>query len=48
MQTKTLHLSERLSSKRTQGTNVGEDVAKMETSYTVGRNVIWCTHSGKQ
>ena len=27
--------------------NVGEDVEKGEPSCTVGRNVNWCSHSGK-
>ena len=29
-------------------TNAGEDVEKREPSYTVGRNVNWCSHYGKQ
>ncbi|WP_222598785.1 hypothetical protein, partial [Klebsiella sp. Kps] len=29
-------------------TNVGEDAEKGEPSYTVGGNVNWCSHSGKQ
>ena len=28
--------------------NVGEDVEKKESSYTVGGNVNWCSHYGKQ
>jgi len=55
MQTKTTlgyhitsHLSKWLSSKRTQKTNVGKDVEKREPSYTVGANVNWCSHCGKQ
>ena len=28
--------------------NAGEDVEKKEHSYIVGRNVIWCSHYGKQ
>ena len=28
--------------------NVGEDVEKREPSYTVGGNVSWCSHCGKQ
>ena len=28
--------------------NAGEDVEKKEHSYTVGRNVNWCSHYGKQ
>ena len=37
-----------LLSKRPQMTNVGEDVEKREPSYTVGGNVNWCSHCGKQ
>ena len=44
----TSHLSEWLSSKRTQTTNVGEDMEKTEPSYTVDENVNWCSHCGKQ
>ena len=29
-------------------TNVDEDVEKWEPSYTVGENVNWCSHCGKQ
>ena len=29
-------------------TNVGEDVEKWDLSYTIGRNVNWCGHYGKQ
>ena len=29
-------------------TNVGEKVAKREPLYTVGGNVNWCSHYGKQ
>ena len=29
-------------------TNAGEDVEKRETSYTVGGNVSWYSHYGKQ
>jgi hypothetical protein len=29
-------------------TNVGEDVGKNEPSYTVGGNVSYCNHFGKQ
>ena len=39
-----LTLSELLSSKRTQITNVDEDVEKREPSYTVDGNVDWCSH----
>ena len=28
--------------------NVGEDMEKREPSYTVGRNINWCSHCGKQ
>ena len=28
--------------------SVGEDVDKREPSYTVDRNVNWCSHCGKQ
>ena len=28
--------------------NVGEDVEKREPSYTVSRNVSWCSHYGKE
>ena len=40
----TSHLSEWLSSKRTQITNVGEDVEKRKPLYTVDSNVNWCSH----
>ena len=43
----TSHLSEWLSSERSQITNVGEDVEKGETSYTIGGNVNWCIYYGK-
>ena len=42
------NLSEWLSSKRSQITNVGEDVEKREPSYTIGGNVNWYSHCGKQ
>ena len=29
-------------------TNIGEDVEKREPLYTVGENVNWCSHCGKQ
>ena len=29
-------------------TSVGEDVEKMEPSYTVGGNVNWYSHYGRQ
>ena len=44
----TSHLSEWLKSKIVQITNDGEDVEKMEALYTVGGNVNWCSHWGKQ
>ena len=31
-----------------QTTNAGEDVEKREPSYTVGGNVNWSSHCGKQ
>ena len=34
--------------KSMQVTNAREDVEKMEHSYTVGGNVSWCSHCGKQ
>ena len=34
--------------KRTQITNVGEDVEKRDSSYTIGGNVNWFSHNGKQ
>ena len=40
-------ISPHLSSK-SQITNVGKDVEKREPSYTVGGNVNWCSHYGKQ
>ena len=44
----TPHLSEWLSSKSTQITNVGRDVKKKVPSDNVGGNVNWCSHWGKQ
>ena len=44
----TLHLSEWLSSKRTQTTNVNKDMEKTEPFYTVGGNVNWPSHCGNQ
>ena len=29
-------------------TNIGKDVEKKERLYTVGGNVKWCSHCGKQ
>ena len=43
-----LHLSEWLSSIRTQITNVDEDTEKRKPLYTVGGNVNLCSHCGKQ
>ena len=42
------HLSEWLSSKRTQIINVGEAVEKGDYLYTLGGNVNWCSIYGKQ
>ena len=36
------------SSKNLQIINAGEGVEKREPSYTVGGNVNWCSHYGKQ
>ena len=44
----TSHWSEWLSSKSLQTINAGEGVEKREHSYTVGRNVNWYSHYGKQ
>ena len=44
----TSHLLEWLLSKRQEITSVGEDVEKRESSYTVGGNVNWWIHYGKQ
>ena len=33
---------------KTKNKNAGEDVEKGEPSYTVGENVNWCSHYGKQ
>ena len=41
------HLSEWLSSKRPQITNVGKDVAKRELLNTIGGKVNWSNHCGK-
>ena len=41
-------MSEWRSSKRTQITNVGKDVEEREPLYTVGRNINWYSHYGKQ
>ena len=34
--------------KNLQITNAGEGVEKREPSYTVGGNVSWCSHCGRQ
>ena len=44
----TSHWSEWSSVKNLQITNAGEGVEKTELSYTVGENVNWCSHYGKQ
>ena len=44
----TSHQSEWLSFKSLQITNAGEGVEKRESSNTVGGNVNWCSHYGKQ
>ena len=41
-------LSEWLLSKRQQITSVGENVEEREPLYTVGENVHWGSHYGKQ
>ena len=41
-------LSEWSSSKNLETINAGEGVEKREPSCTVGGNVDWCTHYGKQ
>ena len=37
-----------LLSRRQEITSIGEDVDKQEPLYTVGGDVNWCSHSGKQ
>ena len=44
----TSYQSEWLSLISAQITNAGEGVEKMEPSYTVGQNVNWYNHYGKQ
>ena len=44
----TLHWSEWLSSKNPQTPNTGEGVERRELSCTVGGNVNWYSHYGKQ
>ena len=34
--------------KKATNINVGEDMKKREPLYTVGGNVNWCSHCGKQ
>ena len=41
-------MSEWLSSKRIQITNVGKDVEKGGLLYTVDEIINWCSHHGKQ
>ena len=41
-------LAEWLLSKRTQITDDGKDAEKRQPSYTIGGNVNWCSHYGKQ
>ena len=43
-----MHWSEWPSSKSLQIINAREGVGKREHSYTVGGNVNWCSHYGKQ
>ena len=43
----TSHLSEWLSSKGLEITNVGEDMEKKEPLYTINMNGNWCSHYGK-
>ena len=33
---------------KSQQINAWEDVEKNELSYTVGRNVKWCSHNGEE
>ena len=42
------HLLEWISPKRQNITSVSEDVEEREPSCTVGENVNWCNHYGKQ
>ena len=44
----TSHLLEWLLSKRQKITTVGKDVEKREPLCTLGGNVNWCSHYGKQ
>lgn len=42
------HLLEELLSKSLKITNVGKDVEKKEPLFTLGENVKWYSHNGKQ
>ena len=42
------HQSEWPSLKSLQITNAGKGLEKRESSYTVGRNISWCSYYGKQ
>ena len=44
----TLHQPEWPSSKSLQIVNAGEGAEKREPSYSIGGNVHWCNHCGKQ
>jgi len=44
----TSHQAEWPSSKHLQIIKAGEGVEEKESSYTVGRNVHWCSHNGEQ
>ena len=44
----TSYLSEWSSSKEHKSQMLREDVDEREASYTVGKNIIWCSHCGKQ
>ena len=44
----TSHILEWLLSKRPEVINVGKDVDERESSCTVGGNIKWCRHYGKQ
>ena len=37
-----------IQNKAKQKISVGEDMEKMELLYTVGGNINWCGHCGKQ
>ena len=38
----------RMATIKTSTINAGEGVEKREPSHTVGRNINWCSHYGKQ